>query len=1117
MREAFLFVLLLVLLVEDIAAQERQLKFTRINLLEDASLGQVNFITEDKAGFIWMSEQSGGALIRFDGHNIKRYSFNPQEENSLGGSYPECLLIDKDGYIWIGFGGFGLDRFDPQTETFIHYKHDPENPNSLGENTVSAIIQDREGKIYIATFAGMDILDPETGDFTHFTHDPNNTSTISSNYVRELYEDREGTIWVGTGWFTGDSQGGLNRFDKAKKGFVRYMADPMDPYALKDNRITALFEDSRNNFWVGTGEALYSLDRQNEVFTRHQSNPKDRNKLGAPFHSQSYYGVTFISEDPEGNLWIGGEGVNVYNPQRHTMVHYGGNSDTYGTFIENSSWCIHMGRNGLIWLSTQPGVYKIDPYDFTISRKEGMIPSMIMESDSITWTGSENGLIRTNERTGSQKRWTHDPLDPNSLSNNEILSLSKDSHGNLWIGTGYGLNKLNPQDGKITRFVSDPLDSFSISGNVVRDLVQDENDILWVGTERGLDRLSQVSGKFEIQRLRKVRGGELINISRICPGEEHILWIGEFASGSILRYNLLKKESTFYPVANGVNDLFQDHLGTIWAAAPSGLYKYEPGSDRFLGISHVPMIAITEDRDSNLWVSSVSDIFRINQSRDNIVKYTGQNSNTSRNLTANKASGYLTKEGDIFLGDADSYFLFDPKQIIIPPDTSRLIFTNLWIGGEPVEAGLSNAIFKNRDLELAHDQNTFSLSFAELDSRNPRRNKINYLLENYDLDWRACLSEDKITYMNVPPGTYNLKIRASNSSSGDWVDNNLKITLHPPWWTTWWAYVAYAILIIICGWRFDRFQKERAIRKEKERNKDRELAQAREIERAYKQLQSTQAQLIHSEKMASLGELTAGIAHEIQNPLNFVNNFAEVNKELFDELAAEIEKGDKNEISAILKDLRENEEKVIHHGKRADGIVKSMLQHSRATTGEKELTDMNALCDEYLRLAYHGFRAKDKSFNATFHTNLHPDLPKINVDPQDIGRVLLNLINNAFQATSAQALAMAGTDYKPEVIVATKRLDSPSGLPHQNEMNTGIDGSAGSIEIIISDNGPGIPDEIKEKIFQPFFTTKPAGQGTGLGLSLSYDIVKAHGGEISLESRGKGSTFRIKLPLGITD
>ena len=294
--------------------------------------------------------------------------------------------------------------------------------------------------------------------------------------------------------------------------------------------------------------------------------------------------------------------------------------------------------------------------------------------------------------------------------------------------------------------------------------------------------------------------------------------------------------------------------------------------------------------------------------------------------------------------------------------------------------------------------------------------------------------------------------------------------------------IGFLVLLAIVLWRNNR-QKQKSKAK---------------IEKAYTDLKATQQQLIQSEKMASLGELTAGIAHEIQNPLNFVNNFSEVNKELLIEMKDEIDRGNLTEVKSLADDVIDNEEKINHHGKKADSIVKGMLQHSRSSSGVKEPTDINALCDEYLRIAYHGLRAKDKSFNATTKTEFDNTIGKINAMPQEIGRVILNLINNAFYAVGErQKSARAGTDgvegigYQPLVIVSTKKLND-------------------NVEIKIKDNGNGIPKNIVDKIFQPFFTTKPTGQGTGLGLSLAYDIVKAHGGEIKVETKeGEGSEFMI--------
>jgi len=266
-----------------------------------------------------------------------------------------------------------------------------------------------------------------------------------------------------------------------------------------------------------------------------------------------------------------------------------------------------------------------------------------------------------------------------------------------------------------------------------------------------------------------------------------------------------------------------------------------------------------------------------------------------------------------------------------------------------------------------------------------------------------------------------------------------------------------------------------------------------QIEKTLTDLKLTQNQLVQAEKMASLGELTAGIAHEIQNPLNFVNNFSEVSNELLEEMKEEIQKGNYGEVKAITDNVKQNLEKILHHGKRADGIVKGMLQHSRTSGNVKEQTNINALADEYLRLAYHGLRAKDKSFNVIMKTDFQENLGSINVIPQDVGRVILNLITNAFYAVMQRK--RQEPDMEPTITVTTKKTGE-------------------TVLISVKDNGSGISQKILDKIFQPFFTTKPVGQGTGLGLSLSYDIVKAHGGELKVNTKeGEGSEFVIQLPI----
>jgi signal transduction histidine kinase len=464
---------------------------------------------------------------------------------------------------------------------------------------------------------------------------------------------------------------------------------------------------------------------------------------------------------------------------------------------------------------------------------------------------------------------------------------------------------------------------------------------------------------------------------------------------------------------------------------------------------------------------------------------------------------YSAKDGRLFLCGNKGYYSFKPDELEDDRKPPLLNFTRFKIGNQEITAGegsvLKDPIWLTNSIRLNYRQNTISFEFVGVDFQGQGDIKYLYKLENYDDEWRDVGTEAKATFFNLPPGKYMLQVKAVNSD-GAVVLKSIVITITPPWWKTWWAYCLYGLLIILTGYLIYKYQRAYIVKRERERTQQKELAQAKEIEKAYTQLKSTQAQLIQSEKMASLGELTAGIAHEIQNPLNFVNNFSELNQELLAELNEEIEKGNLAEVKNIAQSVIDNEEKILYHGKRADAIVKGMLQHSRSSNNQKEPTNINALADEYLRLAYHGLRAKDKSFNATMKTDFDASIGNVNVIPQDIGRVILNLITNAFYAVQDKKKT-ADAGYEPTVTISTASVQPPLG--------------GRSLSIKVSDNGGGIPLAILDKIFQPFFTTKPTGQGTGLGLSMSYDIItKGHGGELKVETKeGEGTSFIIQIPV----
>jgi signal transduction histidine kinase/streptogramin lyase len=702
---------------------------------------------------------------------------------------------------------------------------------------------------------------------------------------------------------------------------------------------------------------------------------------------------------------------------------------------------------------------------------------------------------------------------PENLEDDNVQILREDGQGNIWIGGSGGLSMWDKMNKKLIRYKHDPGNKNSLSNNNIITIYEENKQNLWIGTIDGANLLNPMTGRFKKYYMNQVDTSFIGRniVTSFLKDKQGNLWIGNWNGVGVYLFDPINNTRKVYLSGTNIVCLFEDSDHVIWLGSNYGLFRYDSEVDNFIryldpfstnGISIVT--GITEDEDKYLWISTNSGLARINPKRNETNRlgkaYGLENIDFSWN------SCYRGRNGKLYFGYDTGYFSFNPAEVISISEPPEIVITGFRLANNLVKPGngspLKQDLAKVEEVFLEYDQNVFSFDFAIIDYVNPEENQIAYILDNYDNNWIHPNSEQRAYYFNVPPGKYTFRVKGANSY-GIWAEKKINITILPPWWKTWWAYGIYALLLITFVFGFDRIQRRRIRLIEKQKAYKKELAQAKEIEKAYNKLKTTQSQLLHAEKMASLGELTAGIAHEIQNPLNFVNNFSEVNTELISELKEEIEKGDLKEVMAIAENIATNEQKIMHHGRRADGIVKGMLQHSRGSGDDKQLTDINALADEYLRLSYHGLRAKDKSFNADFKVDLDDNLPKINAVPQDIGRVLLNLINNAFHACAERSRSAVAKKLKKEVN-GYKPLVSVSTQKDQDQ-----------IIIKVKDNGNGIPKDLLDKIFQPFFTTKPSGEGTGLGLSLSYDIItKGHGGDIKVETREKeGSEFIIVLPV----
>lgn len=1129
MKKIVLLLLLLVVYGGHVLAQQPQFNLQVSEKTQP--FGPAYAFTQDQQGYIWFSSFTRG-LVRYDGKSFKNFRHDPEKPNSPASNFIFAMATDPFGKIWIAHFGSGLDKFDPVTNTFTHFRNNKADKNSLISDSVFSLLFDHKGKLWMGTAKGLATFDIKTHQSVHIQTKINDKPLDKPAGVFTLFEDKKGIIWFSSGnFFTGKTGelDGLLQLDPSTGKQLFYKADPQNPVSLISPSVSAIFEDSKGNLWVGTtGNGLHSLDRNTGKFTRHLYDPSQPGKLSRPPISKTDTtdAISFIQEDHAGKLWIGSfaNGINWYDPKTQQAWHFGLSAnkiknapfekDTLTGFKDEGALKFLLSADSTAWISGSTGnIYTVSYGRKTIPyfpNKMAVTSFHLEPNGNILWFGTDSGLVRKDLTANTFKVWTHDPKNTNSLNNNAVVAIVPDENGKLYIGTHVGgLDLLDPLTGKFTRIKPDNAAPGSIMDSLHFIFIEN-NRQLWLGGEAGLARVDRSTNQFSIYRFNKedTNGISGTTVYSIARDKKNNLWFANL--GGLDKFIREKNAFRHYLKGYSVRAVLPDAKGIVWAGTDAGLFQYDEAKDQFVQFNSpifamgIEMILnILEDDQQNLWVTTSNAILKISADRERTQMFNADYGILSSNW--NWLNNYKAADGRLFIGGSKGYYMFKPEDINVSNPAPVLNFSQFTIGSKEIFPGvdgiLTDPIWKTEKIQLAHDQNTFSLDFIALNYNSSEAIKYSYQLENFDHGWNNLGTDHKASFFNIPPGQYKLRVRAVNSE-GTVTEKMLTIVISPPWWKTWWAYGMYALLFGGIIWAYVQYR-SKALRKENMVLEQKVEHRTRQLQESIESLKAAQAQLVQSEKMASLGELTAGIAHEIQNPLNFVNNFSEINKELLLEMKEEMEKGNLEEAKTLANDVIGNEEKINHHGKRADGIVKGMLQHSRSTNGQKELTDINNLCDEYLRLSYHGLRAKDKSFNAKFETDFDNTIPKINVVPQDLGRVILNLINNAFYAAGDRK-KQNEPGYEPAVSVSTCKTGE-------------------GIEIKVKDNGKGIPKNIVDKIFQPFFTTKPAGEGTGLGLSLSYDIVKAHGGELKVETKeveaspddpaGRGTTFIIQLPL----
>lgn len=1104
-----------------VLGQDLDIEFTEVKGVNGKPIGKIRNITQDPSGYMWFSGEGERCLYRYDGNQMVAFKNDHSNPNSLGGTVINAVYADPSGLIWIGMEE-GLDQYNPATRVFRHFRHQANDSGSISKGNVSVMLRDQKGRLWVGTDNGLDQLNEQTGSFIHFKSDPSNPASLTDDVIWNLYEDRGGTLWVATGhpFYKPDpAKGGLSRLNPDGT-FTRYVHDSRNASTLIDNRVRALFEDSRGVFWVGTsGDGLHTMDRKSGQLERHPYNPARPEQLSRPpliktdpfaFDNDQ---VTFVLEDGRGYIWIGTmwSGMNRYDPSTQKVTRYFG---SHG-FPDSSAWNGFVSRDGTIWISTQSDrLYHAGPIRPACTKIKTTAPvfSFLENDKGQLWAGTDKGgLLALGSSLQVVSTFRQDPVSGIDLSKSKINALYQGQPDTIWIGASNGLFTFNTRTKRITAIPTGFNVSDALGG--IFALQKDRFGNLWFTSGNGLGCYRLRDGTIKHYQPDSRDSGSIGAPRTISLAEDRNgnLWVGASTAGVTKLDRQTDKFRRYLAGHNGIC-LTQDHMGVLWAGTSKGLFRYDKEIDQFLpffdsrsDLASQYIYGITEDHEGNLWAYTPALVFEINANRSRVSTF----GNTYDIHDLSPQAILTTRQGKVLFGSVDGFYLVDGINPGSKAEYGKIAITDLFINNENTAWGEDQRVTTLGSdltaLHLRYNQNTLGFNFSAMEYGQSNHVRYYTMLEGYDNTWREAIGEKSSYYFNVAPGTYTYRIKAFNSE-GEWFDKEVVVKISPPWWSTWW----FQSLVVVCiclGVYYYIQYRSRELKKNNLILEKKVLERTNALNTSLAELKLAQDQLIQSEKMASLGELTSGIAHEIKNPLNFINNFSEINTELITDIEDQINalgEAAPAQLQQYMKTLQKNSEKIMHHGKRIDGIVKGMLQHSRQANRNKERTNINLLCEEALKLAYHGFKAKEKSFNSGFEARLEANLPEVMVIPQDISRVLLNLINNAFYAVNEKKKQLFSEDqeeeseghYNPIVTVATRL-------------------SASRIIITVADNGSGIPASILNKIYQPFFTTKPTGEGTGLGLSMSYDIItKGHGGELKVTSReGEGTSFEISLPL----